>query len=69
MKLNFWIVFLIVGAILDAVSHRARMTAIPMSTYDVYDEYVNNHQNLYPMILGPLFVWTSAYYITSLFIK
>ena len=68
-KFWFWIVFLIVGLILDTVSYSTRMTAIPMSTFDVYDEYVNNHQNLFPMVLGPLFVWLSSYFITSLFIK
>ena len=65
----FWIVFPIVGVIFDALSYRARLTAIPLSTYDVWKEYFTNHQPLFPMITGPTFVWLLAYFLTALFIK
>ena len=69
MKYYFWIVFLIVGLIFDALSFKVRMTAIPLSTFDVYTEFFSNHQPLFPMIFGPTFVWLLAYFITALFIK
>ena len=69
MKTNFWVVFLIIGAVLDSLSWNYRLTAIPLSTIDLYTEYYTNHQPLIPTIFGPLFVWLSAYFITGIFIK
>ena len=73
MKMNFWIVFAIVGLLLDVVSYRAKLNfklkSIPLSAFDVFTEYRTNHQELYPMILGPIFIWFLAYLLTGLFIK
>ena len=46
-----------------------RLTVVPVSILDVYDEYVNNHQPLLPIIFGPIFTIMASYFIANVFFK
>ena len=57
------------AAIIDGISYWYRAVAIPVSILDVYDEWANNHQDILPMIFGPVFTLLLSYFIAGFFIK
>ena len=57
------------AVLIDGLSYVYRLTVVPVSILDVYDEYVNNHQPLLPIIFGPIFTIMASYFIANLFFK
>ena len=66
---RFWAVTVMLAVLIDGLSYSWRYTAVPISILDVYDEYVNNHQPLLPIIFGPIFTIMASYFIANLFFK
>jgi len=59
----------VIGVLLDGAAYKYRLTAIPMSSFEVYKEYTDHNQDILPMLFGPFLVWLLAYNLTALFIK
>ena len=66
---RFWVVTVMLAVLIDGLSYWYRLTVIPVSILDVYDEYWNNQQPLLPIIFGPIFTIMASYLIANLFLK
>ena len=69
MKTSFIVWMFVIGVLLDGAAYKYRLTAIPMSSFEVYKEYTDHNQDILPMLFGPFLVWLLAYNLTALFIK
>ena len=69
IKKTWWIVFVMIAVAIDGLSYWFKVTANPISVFDVYTEYDKNHQDLMPMLFGPAFTLLTSYFIASFIVK